>query len=502
MNQPINKRLLMGKCCRKQVQKQKPHQQRIHHRQSKILTKNETIFTSISYLCLLILFFLQDQSRLRSTSNSCTTSTGSNSVIAVTFVFVSAAQHNPYHTYQLYHSTLKRTTKSSTKSQEYFKSTRDTASCTLNDQYQIDEGDYCKDAVLVSSNTAPWRTNNNNRQRSRSTSVQQRRDEYFKTKERINDYSYRILDVDDIKNDRRVQVYDPSLKRRKRKNQQLSWTNKIIWITIGMYGLQILRPAITQYGMKLSNRILDGSQLYRLLTPIVLHGSIFHLMTNMISLSRIGNDVEQLFGSSRYICTYLGAGIVGNYISAIQSKNPSLGASGSVFGIVGSYFIFLNRNEWLLGSYGRSMTDSIIQTTIMNVFLGFMNPQIDQWAHLGGAIGGATISYLFGPRLYILDTTGAGLSISSPSKLVVDRPIARVPKSIELIPKQINDNYTQVSKQISSLINTILPANGGMGGNKNVPWQKRVMPKSSLKKHVNKHRLIDTSRSLEPGPVD
>ena len=129
-----------------------------------------------------------------------------------------------------------------------------------------------------------------------------------------------------------------------------------------------------------------------------LHGSIFHLFTNMYSLQNVGNDVERIFGPGRFLATYALSGIAGNLVSTFKSPNPSLGASGAVFGTVGAYFVFLNRNEWLLGSAGENMSTAIAQTLLFNVVLGMMNPMIDNWAHLGGAMGGAAMAYYFGPK--------------------------------------------------------------------------------------------------------
>jgi membrane associated rhomboid family serine protease len=123
-----------------------------------------------------------------------------------------------------------------------------------------------------------------------------------------------------------------------------SWTSKIVMTNIVCYALQVFFPSITNKGIKLSDRILRGNELYRLVTPMFLHGGITHLLTNVYSLQAVGNDVERYFGPGRYLATYLISGIVANYVSAVKTPNPSLGASGAVFGIVGAYYVFLNRN--------------------------------------------------------------------------------------------------------------------------------------------------------------
>jgi membrane associated rhomboid family serine protease len=126
------------------------------------------------------------------------------------------------------------------------------------------------------------------------------------------------------------------------------------------FALQTFFPAFTQMGIKLSHKILRGEELYRLITPVFLHGGLLHLGMNMISLSSCGRDVEVLFGPGRYLSTYLFAGAAGNLVSAFNSPNPALGASGAVFGIIGAQLVFLMRNDWLLGRQGEAMQSSMI----------------------------------------------------------------------------------------------------------------------------------------------
>lgn len=131
----------------------------------------------------------------------------------------------------------------------------------------------------------------------------------------------------------------------KRSIGEYSLTSKLTLINFVAYALQVVNPAFTQWGVKLSERILQGQDLYRLFTPMFLHGGIAHLLTNTFSLGAVGPDVERYFGNGRFIATYLAAGVAGNLASAVKSPNPALGASGAVFGVVGAYLVFLHRNK-------------------------------------------------------------------------------------------------------------------------------------------------------------
>jgi len=136
-----------------------------------------------------------------------------------------------------------------------------------------------------------------------------------------------------------------------------------------------------------------------------------------------------------------------------------LGASGAVFGIVGAYYVFLNRHDWLLGRAGEGMEARIIQTLGMNILIGFLNPMIDNWGHMGGAIGGATMAYFFGPRLYLADLEESG------GRVVVDRPILRLPRQLESIPERIDEGYRRITRRAQ--------VEKFKGDRPTPPWQKQ-----------------------------
>ncbi|KAL7540317.1 hypothetical protein ACHAWF_006647 [Thalassiosira exigua] len=203
-------------------------------------------------------------------------------------------------------------------------------------------------------------------------------------------------------------------------------TGQIFFLNIAMFGLQTLFPQMTALGAKRSDLIMEGRQLYRVLTPVFLHGGIGHLMANSYSLKSMGVNVERAFGRPRLLATYLVSGVAGNVLSAIQSPNPAVGASGAIFGLVGAYYTFLSRNQHLFGRAGEFQKNALIETIGFNLLLGMTNPMIDNWGHVGGFIGGVGMAYLIGPKLYVArvplgdDRLGAGGF--GAGKVVIDRP--------------------------------------------------------------------------------
>lgn len=126
-------------------------------------------------------------------------------------------------------------------------------------------------------------------------------------------------------------------------------------------------------------------EYYRLITGIFLHNGVIHLMCNMYSLYVIGTQLESFLGKIKYLIVYLLSGLAGSVLSIFFSNSFSVGASGAIFGLLGSLLYF--------GYHYRVYLDSVIKSQIIpliifNLMLGFMLRGIDNWAHIGGLIGG------------------------------------------------------------------------------------------------------------------
>lgn len=141
--------------------------------------------------------------------------------------------------------------------------------------------------------------------------------------------------------------------------------------------------------------IRDG-QYYRLLTGIFLHGGIFHLLFNCYALYVIGSQVENFLGKFKFLVIYLVAGISGSLFSMIFGGNyASIGASGAIFGLMGALVYFGYHYRVYLGNVVKSQ---IIPLIVLNLMLGFFMTGIDNFAHIGGLIGGTLISIALGVK--------------------------------------------------------------------------------------------------------
>ncbi|MCS4483449.1 rhomboid family intramembrane serine protease [Clostridium botulinum] len=122
-----------------------------------------------------------------------------------------------------------------------------------------------------------------------------------------------------------------------------------------------------------------------------LHGGLIHLALNMYALNAIGPLVEIYFGKAKYLIIYFISGILSSYFSYLFSSSVSIGASGAIFGILGATLIiaYTNRKKG-----GKEFLNNIISVIVVNLILGFSIPNVDNFGHIGGLIGGVIITFV------------------------------------------------------------------------------------------------------------
>lgn len=141
---------------------------------------------------------------------------------------------------------------------------------------------------------------------------------------------------------------------------------------------------LVYYGANFRDLIKSG-EWYRLFSSIFIHASILHILVNMYALRIIGYQLESYLGKVRYLIVFILSGLVGSLFSAIFTKTVSVGASGAIFGLLGSLLYFSYHYRLVLGG---SLKNEIIPVIIINLLIGFLIPGIDIYAHVGGLIGG------------------------------------------------------------------------------------------------------------------
>jgi membrane associated rhomboid family serine protease len=142
------------------------------------------------------------------------------------------------------------------------------------------------------------------------------------------------------------------------------------------------------YGKVINEGFLDratisqGHQYWRLLTSGFLHENFIHIGFNMYLLYVLGLMLEPAIGSLRFGAIYFTALLVGSFGVVFATANPSLGASGAIFGLMGAAVVELRAR-------GLSVQQSGIGGLIViNLIFSFTFANISVGAHIGGLIGG------------------------------------------------------------------------------------------------------------------
>ena len=141
---------------------------------------------------------------------------------------------------------------------------------------------------------------------------------------------------------------------------------------------------------------IRAGQFYRIISGTLLHGSIPHLLFNMYSLYILGSQLEGFFGKAKFALIYVFSAICGSFLSITFGQGAgSVGASGAIFGLMGSLLYFGFYYRVYLGQVVKSQ---ILPLIAVNLLVGFMTPGIDNSAHIGGLIGGAAITMAVGVK--------------------------------------------------------------------------------------------------------
>jgi len=158
--------------------------------------------------------------------------------------------------------------------------------------------------------------------------------------------------------------------------------------------------------------IMEGKNLFTLVTSLFLHANLTHLGLNMLFLLIAGDGCERAMGSSRFLVFYLACGVLSGlfhtYLNSTSSI-PTIGASGAIFGVLAAFAI-LFPFRWLFMLFGLI---PIPLPAIIVVFLMVLIEttyvasgaieNIAHTAHVGGFLAGVFLTLLFGPRKHEIE---------------------------------------------------------------------------------------------------
>lgn len=178
----------------------------------------------------------------------------------------------------------------------------------------------------------------------------------------------------------------------------LAAMNVIVFIVLTSRGMTEDGSFLLEHGAMYVLNVTEQGEYYRLFTSMFLHFGFEHLMNNMVVLVLIGWNLEMEIGKVKYLIIYLISGLGGNLLSAwweIQTADYAIsaGASGAVFGLIGTLLYVAIRNH---GRVGEISGRGIVFMIIVSLYYGFTSSGVDNMAHIGGLVTG----FLLGVLLY------------------------------------------------------------------------------------------------------
>jgi len=197
-------------------------------------------------------------------------------------------------------------------------------------------------------------------------------------------------------------------------NLSIIAVNVVVFLFEEILPHQTLEPLFRYFGLVPAElSLINPIRWFTLITSMFLHGSWFHLISNMWTLYIFGDNVEDRMGSGRYLLYYLLAGTAAGLTQVFSmpaSTLPTIGASGAIAGVLGAYFIlypgakvitmipvfifpwfvdipaFLYLGIWFVSQ----LSSGLLSLGAVSDFGG-----VAWWAHIGGFVFGFLMVRLF-----------------------------------------------------------------------------------------------------------
>jgi rhomboid protease GluP len=151
---------------------------------------------------------------------------------------------------------------------------------------------------------------------------------------------------------------------------------------------------LLSFGANSRERLQCRGHFHRLLAYILLHGSFIHIIFNGLSEFFFVLAMEHAWGLWRLLLVYVVSGVAGGLLSDVRKVNVSVGASCSIFGVMGTHVVLIVM-YWpgLQDIFKRHFMIQLLIVPILFVAVSFL-PSVDWLGHLGGLLGGLGIGSL------------------------------------------------------------------------------------------------------------
>eukprot|EP01055_Gregarina_sp_Pseudo9_P005751 Gregarina_sp_Pseudo_9__5750@NODE_844_length_2140_cov_30_379343_g792_i0_p2_GENE_NODE_844_length_2140_cov_30_379343_g792_i0NODE_844_length_2140_cov_30_379343_g792_i0_p2_ORF_typecomplete_len275_score26_14Rhomboid/PF01694_22/1_4e03Rhomboid/PF01694_22/6e33Rhomboid/PF01694_22/4e03DUF1751/PF08551_10/9_7e02DUF1751/PF08551_10/0_00039DUF1751/PF08551_10/3_4e03DUF1751/PF08551_10/2_8e03_NODE_844_length_2140_cov_30_379343_g792_i0105929 len=173
----------------------------------------------------------------------------------------------------------------------------------------------------------------------------------------------------------------------------------VVSLALGSYALVPSASTLSKVGASYGPEVARG-QVWRIITPLFLHASIWHILFNVFFQIRMGLPLEKQYGLYVLAAVYFTCGICGNLFSmAIAPCKVAVGASTAGFGLIGLQFAEIALTWHLLQSKDQVIFN-ITLFVLMSILISIGPHSVVDWrGHLGGLIGGLCLGVLLNERI-------------------------------------------------------------------------------------------------------
>ncbi len=152
---------------------------------------------------------------------------------------------------------------------------------------------------------------------------------------------------------------------------------------------------LIKYGGNFYELVSQG-EYFRLFSSIFLHAGWIHLLMNGFALFYLGIFIERIAVTrSFYLSVFVIGGVLASLSSFILARQNSVGASGAIFALIGALFsiVWLSKGE-INTELRQKILKDVVFIIVINIFMGLSIKNIDNYAHIGGLIAGASLTYI------------------------------------------------------------------------------------------------------------
>jgi membrane associated rhomboid family serine protease len=217
-------------------------------------------------------------------------------------------------------------------------------------------------------------------------------------------------------------------------------TRAILGLNIAVFVLQALWShessslgrmpvrAMLAFGANYGFATIGEHRYETLITACFLHAGIMHIAFNMVALAQAGPLVERSVGSARMAPMYLLAGAASSLVSTLvawfeQRERFSVGASGAVSGVIAAALVIGWRIQGWRGPLTQAMARWLALVLVFGLVTTLSGGNIDNAAHVGGAVAGALIASMW-KRGYVYSSTSRLLILAACSIVVLASGVA------------------------------------------------------------------------------